>query len=266
MLPFSHMSENTNIIWKALADVSRRKVMDHLREQPMTTGDICALFPNLTRFAVMKHLRVLEKAKLITIRREGKFRWNYLNAVPIQEIYERWVRKYENQWSSQLLQLKKFVEQNPINTMEKQLSSVRVAVEINIDAPKEMVWDAITDKIGLWWRKDFLTSSKAKSFKLEPKLGGMMYEDFGNGEGLVWAKVIGIDAPNVIQLRGNLAAEFGGPATSFLKIALVEKDKGCTLQLTDDLFGAVSENTKKSQTEGWKVIFGQALKSFVEKN
>jgi len=60
----------------------------------------------------MKHLAILESASLIFVRREGKRRWNHLNAVPIQQIYERWVKPYESKWMSQGIELKKFVENN----------------------------------------------------------------------------------------------------------------------------------------------------------
>jgi DNA-binding transcriptional ArsR family regulator len=96
--------------WKALSDPTRRKMLDLLRERPLTTGDICAHFPKMTRIAAMKHLKVLEAAQLLFVRREGKFRWNYLNPVPIQKIYERWVRPYEAVWANLGLQLKHHVE------------------------------------------------------------------------------------------------------------------------------------------------------------
>jgi DNA-binding transcriptional ArsR family regulator len=81
-------------IWKALADPTRRKILDLLQERPRTTGDLCTSF-KVSRFAVMKHLSVLEQAKLIVVRRRGRERWNYLNAVPLQRIYERWLRPFE---------------------------------------------------------------------------------------------------------------------------------------------------------------------------
>jgi len=71
----------------------------------------------------MKHLGILEKAGLIIVKREGKHRWNYINPVPIRQIYERWVRKYEENWSSYLIQLKNIAESDKntiINKSNKQ--------------------------------------------------------------------------------------------------------------------------------------------------
>ena len=71
------------MIWKALSDPTRRSILNLLRSAPRTTGEISDQF-DLSRFAVMKHLGVLEKADLIKVKREGKFRWNHLNPKPIE--------------------------------------------------------------------------------------------------------------------------------------------------------------------------------------
>lgn len=97
-------------VFRALADPTRRAVLDLLRGAPRTTGDVCAAFPRLTRFAVVKHLGVLKAAGLVRVRAEGRLRWNHLNPVPIQALYERWMRPYEALWASRLLGLRRVVE------------------------------------------------------------------------------------------------------------------------------------------------------------
>jgi DNA-binding transcriptional ArsR family regulator len=111
--------------WKALSDPTRRKMLDLLRQRPRTTGEICAHFPSITRIAAMKHLKVLESAQLLFVRREGKFRWNYLNPVPIQRIYERWVRPYEAAWANRGLQLKQHLESKKEKPRERAVASSR---------------------------------------------------------------------------------------------------------------------------------------------
>ena len=106
-------------VFKALADATRRKLLDELRDQPKTTGDLCDKFPELTRFGVMKHLDVLEEANLIFIRRDGRMRWNYLNAVPIQRIHERWISKFAAPLAATLLGLERHLEKNEDNKGEK---------------------------------------------------------------------------------------------------------------------------------------------------
>lgn len=78
-------------VWRALSNPIRRRLMDRLVDGPLTTGDLADSQPQLSRFAVMQHLDVLEKAGLVLVRREGRRRLNYLNAVPVQEVCERWV-------------------------------------------------------------------------------------------------------------------------------------------------------------------------------
>jgi len=65
--------------------------MDDLRDQPLTTGTLCAHFPELDRCTVMQHLKVLEEAELVTVVRRGRERWNHLNPLPIHAIHERWI-------------------------------------------------------------------------------------------------------------------------------------------------------------------------------
>lgn len=86
--------KNPDLVFKALADSRRREILDLLKDEPKTTGDICTHFTNLDRCTVMQHLGVLEKAGLIFTKKEGRFRWNYLDVVPIRNIYDRWINKY----------------------------------------------------------------------------------------------------------------------------------------------------------------------------
>ncbi len=106
-------------VFKALADPTRRKLLDELRDQPKTTGDLCEKFPELTRFGVMKHLSVLEEANLIFIRREGRVRWNHLNAVPIQRIHERWISRFAAPLAANLLAIERHVEKQEDKRGEK---------------------------------------------------------------------------------------------------------------------------------------------------
>ncbi len=96
MLYFYNMSreEAHDLIFKALADTRRRKMLDLLKDRPRTTSQLCNEFKTLDRCTVMQHLGVLEKAGLVIVKKEGKFRWNYLDVIPIREIYDRWINRY----------------------------------------------------------------------------------------------------------------------------------------------------------------------------
>lgn len=97
-------------IWKALSDVTRRSILDLLRHGPQTTTQIVEAFPHLSRFAVMKHIDVLRETGLIHTREERRQRINSLNVVPIRQIYERWVGRFEELWASHLLRVKEDAE------------------------------------------------------------------------------------------------------------------------------------------------------------
>lgn len=78
-------------VFRALAAPLRRAILDVLKDQPQTTGALCARFATLDRCTVMQHLKVLEKAGLVMVQRKGKERWNHLNPLPIRDIHDRWI-------------------------------------------------------------------------------------------------------------------------------------------------------------------------------
>ena len=83
-----------DLVFKALGDARRRQILDLLKSEPRTTGDLCNRFRKLDRCSVMQHLGVLEKADLIIVKREGRLRWNYFNPLPIRELHDRWISRY----------------------------------------------------------------------------------------------------------------------------------------------------------------------------
>jgi DNA-binding transcriptional ArsR family regulator len=90
-------------VWKALGSPHRRAILDALREGAMTTTGLCAVLPGLSRFAVMQHLAVLVGAGVVIVRRDGRERWNELNAVPIERELERWLNGFQRATAAQLL-------------------------------------------------------------------------------------------------------------------------------------------------------------------
>jgi DNA-binding transcriptional ArsR family regulator len=98
-------------VWKALSSPHRRALLDALRDGPMTTTALCDVLPALSRFAVMQHLGVLERARIVLVRREGRERWNQLNAVPIQRELERWLNSFSQASASQLLAFERHLKE-----------------------------------------------------------------------------------------------------------------------------------------------------------
>jgi DNA-binding transcriptional ArsR family regulator len=100
------------LVFKALADSTRRDLLDVLRRGPRTTGELCARHPEMSRFGVMDHIRVLVEAGLILVERAGRERLNYLNPVPIQGIHDRWITRFAGMEAVSLLALKVAAEEN----------------------------------------------------------------------------------------------------------------------------------------------------------
>src|SRR5437016_6684685 len=122
-------------VFRALADPTRRSLLDELfREDGQTLSALEERLP-MTRFGVMKHLRVLEEAGLVTTKRRGREKLHFLNPVPIRLVHDRWVSKYAEPWAATLSELKQTLEEE---VMEK-------VFEIYIKTTPERLWEAITD-------------------------------------------------------------------------------------------------------------------------
>ena len=104
---------DSDLVWRALSNPLRRELLDRLVAGPMTTGELAATQLDLSRFAVMQHLGVLESAGLVLVRREGRRRLNYLNAVPVQQVCERWVRGLAGESARSATAFKRHVEGQP---------------------------------------------------------------------------------------------------------------------------------------------------------
>ncbi len=124
--------------------------------------------------------------------------------------------------------------------MAKKTGSITSATHrltLEIARPQAAVWKAFTDDIQSWWPKDFYASDSPQRMIFEVKPGGRLYEDSGNGNGLVWYHVIALNAPNSITMSGFIAPPFGGPATSLLNVSFSAKDKAATvMEVTDSTF------------------------------
>ncbi len=118
------MDETSSLdrVWKALADPTRREILDLLADEARTTGDLVGRIPHLCRTAVMKHLDVLVDAGLVLVRRQGRQRFNHLNPIPIQEIHDRWVKRHISGLAAAAVRLKGHVESHPAATTSKDTS------------------------------------------------------------------------------------------------------------------------------------------------
>lgn len=112
MLYFYNMSnaDDLDAVFKALANPARRRLLDEMKDGPRTTGQLCEAEDGLDRCTVMQHLKALEAADLIVVRREGRERWNHLNAAPIKAVHDRWLAPYTRGAVTRLAGLKDRLE------------------------------------------------------------------------------------------------------------------------------------------------------------
>ena len=219
--------------------------MDELfRQDGQTLGQLEQRFA-MSRFGVMKHLKVLEDAHVVVTRRRGREKLHFLNPVPIRLVYERWVSKYSEPWAATLTDLKHELEK----TMEK-------VYEIYVRTTPELLWNAITDpeirskyQFGARVESDFTTGSR-----FEMRAG-----DFELGEG----ENVEVDPPR--KLVQTMRALWGDDvkAEGFSRITWeIEKigDDSCLLTLTHD---QLRDGANDQLYGGWPMILS-GLKTWLE--
>lgn len=140
-------------VFKALADPTRRALLDELfREDGQTLSALEGRLA-MTRFGVMKHLKVLEEAGVVTTRRQGREKLHFLNPVPIRLVHDRWVSKYAEPWAATLSGLKDYLEDEDMTTVKTvsweegtaPVAAGTAVFEVYIKTTPERLWEAITD-------------------------------------------------------------------------------------------------------------------------
>jgi hypothetical protein len=127
---------------------------------------------------------------------------------------------------------------------------VEVVVPVNV----AHAWEYYFNQVNSWWSKDYFTSPKTKRFHIETFVGGRVYEDFGEGDGLIWGEIIGADYMHSIDIKGNLLKSFGGPAISFERFSFEKDPDGTKLTYTMDLIGHYTDQSVASLKKGWEEI------------
>ena len=138
--------ELDDAVFRALADPSRRLLLDRLFERDgLTLGELESALPQMTRPAVMKHLRVLERAGVVISHRAGRRRLHYLNPVPIRRLHDRWLDKFRARAADTLLALESVMEEREMPSRAETDERPRFVSQIFIRATPDQVWRAITD-------------------------------------------------------------------------------------------------------------------------
>jgi DNA-binding transcriptional ArsR family regulator/uncharacterized protein YndB with AHSA1/START domain len=251
------LEDDTARLWRALADPTRRRILDLLRERPRITGEIAAQFP-VSRIAVMRHLEVLSQAGLITSRKRGRERWHYLNVVPLQKLHRRWADPAAAGFASALLRLQDNVEAEGRH-MEPIRPTVDIALDMEIADTPAAVFAALTKDVGGWWGHPFVTD-RATSVALDPRLGGLFTERWDNG-GQVIASVTGWAQDEHLALTGSFHTGVGVGVATF---DLAESGTGTLLRFSFRAIGVVDAEKAGAMSRGWEELVGTRLKALVE--
>lgn len=139
-----------------------------------------------------------------------------------------------------------------------------ILLEITIDAPPERVWTALVEETHAWWHKDFYTRANPVAFHIQPRLGGWMYEDWGDDSGQIWGSVTGIHAPDFLQVVGDSSPEWGGPNRGIMTWDLKADGNATVVRFRHAIHGNVSDETQGSLTEGWRLLFEGCMKPYAE--
>jgi len=234
-------------VFKALADPSRRRLLDALfKEDGQTLGALEAGLP-MTRFGVMKHLRVLEEAGLIATRRRGREKLHFLNAVPIRLVHDRWVSKYAEPWAAALSGLKKHLE----DTMEK-------VFEIYIKTTPQRLWEAITDNDTR--RKYWFGVGVASSWTPGSRYEGV--HPMAPGRPIFEGENLEVDPPRrlVQTFRALWSEDAQREGTSRVSWEIEPVGDSCRLIVTHD---QLREDTRAEIYGGWPQVLS-GLKTFLE--
>jgi DNA-binding transcriptional ArsR family regulator len=236
-----------DLVFKALADPTRRALLDELfKEDAQSLSALEQRLP-MTRFGVMKHLRVLEQAGLVVTRRRGREKLHFLNPVPIRLVHDRWVSKYAEPWVATLSELKHAIEEE---TMEK-------IYEIYIKTTPDKLWEAITNSemrkkytFGLVMKSDWTPGSRVEA--VHPNAPGIL----SDGENLE------VEPPwKLVQSFNALwSDEVKREGTSRVTWEIEQVADSCRLTVTHD---QLRENAHSELYGGWPMILS-GLKTLLE--
>lgn len=140
------------------------------------------------------------------------------------------------------------------------MSGFKISVAINSDIYH--AWEYYFNQINGWWPKDYYTSPHTKRFIIETVIGGKIYEDHGEGCGLIWGEVIGVEYPNSLLVKGYLTKEFGGPTITFEKYSFIPTDSGSEISYSIDFIMPIAEKSVTSLREGWTDILQKHFKNY----
>ena len=258
-------AESDEAFWRALANPWRRRILDLLRDGPRTTGDLADRLTEVSRYAVMQHLGVLTDAGLVVVERRGRQRFNHVSAAALRRSYDRWVGRYADALAGELVVLGRHLEREGPMSEGANVETPRVLrleSELRFRAPPERVFWALTDpEEVLRWFPHTYGENRVRRLVLEPRVGGLQYEDWGDGRGYLYGQVTEWDPPWRYAVRSRLH-----PGTVMDTLAVLETTPdGALLRSSRVIVGPISDEQERGiRFHGDLVRFEDAIRRVVE--
>jgi uncharacterized protein YndB with AHSA1/START domain len=236
-------------VFRALADPHRRALLDALRDRDgQALSELETALPGMTRFGVMKHLRVLEAADLLTTHRDGRRKLHYLNPVPIRLIHDRWISRFAEPLAGALAGLK--------THLEAPMTAPRHIYEVEIATTAERLWQALTDPEDTqryWYGALSISDWKAGSRWTSESPEGEVYLD---------GEILEIDPPRRLVHTFHVVhdPEAAAEAPSRLEFEITPLGDRCRLTVLHTGRGPA---TVEYTSGGWETILG-GLKELLE--
>jgi len=245
---WSRNVSSVDAVFKALADPTRRQLLDTLRDRGGLTLTELEQGLGMTRFGVMKHLKVLEEANLVLTRRDGRFKYHYLNALPIQEVADRWMAPYAKPFARFALNVKNALESTP-----PMADKPDFVISTYIRTTPDRLWDAIVNPD--------LTEKYYYGGRVQPDLrvGGRFYYLDPKGEMNLDGEILEIDPPR--RLVTTFKAMWAPAEAKVTRVVYEIEPMGEVCRLTLTHFDAAS--AMAGAEDGWPIIIA-GLKTFLE--
>jgi DNA-binding transcriptional ArsR family regulator len=258
-------AQSEDAFWRALAHPLRRRILDLLKQGPRTTGDLAERMSEVSRYAVMQHLGVLEDAGLLLVQRRGRRRFNHVNAAALRRAYDRFVDRYADDLAGELVALDRHLERE--GRMDEPSTAetprvVRIESELHFEAPPERLFRALTDPDDvLRWFPHTYGENRVKRIVMEPRVGGAQYEDWGDGRGHFYGHVTEWDPPYRYAVRSRLH-----PGTVMDTLAVIEPtETGARVRTSRVIVGPIDDEQERGiRTHGDFARFEDAIRAVVE--